>query len=339
MLALTSCAIPFSINLLESFPDAISDTFTLPVPDGRADLLPVLREPEGRVALPASPVPITDFAFPELNIPVPVSLDKESITSEILAASITYEVRVEALGPLSGQVNVQPYLGPGNVSRVAAPAFALGSVQNVTLGAGQTLRATVSLNAAQAKAVSSADVKFAIGVRARSVSLGAGGEPGIAYSVKALSFNVEKVAVVTDAYLPNPEGELLDFSTQDIPAGIGNLGLTYKVTLSTPADVGGTLSAQIYLAPPLEPGQSDADNPLYSGAYAFGKEQTLELAQGSLELEDSAILGAVEPDILRAKKLRVGVRVRGTPAVPLGKAIDTDYRFTELTLSGGYSWF
>ena len=336
----TACSVPVSVNLLEVFPDAATGTVGLSTPEAKTDLLAEIAQPAGTIGVPlSSPIPISGLSFPELVVSLPLTLAEDDITAEVLGATLRYEVDLAAVGPLSGTLVVQPYLAPGGAANPASSAYALGSSQRVFLDAsGTTFQGEVELNAAQLAALNARALQLGLGLAGENIVLGAGGQPGISYVVRDLVFEVTRVASEVDMTVPDTDGERLDFSDQSVDR-VGNLGIAYRVVLTPPANVRGTLQAQVYIAPPLAPGQTDATHPLYSDEYAFGNQQTVTLDGREVVLEDRAALGSVEDEILAARQLRVGVRVTGQAEVPLGEELELSYTFTRLVLSGGYALF
>lgn len=338
---LPACSIPVGVNLLEAFPGAASGGIALPVPDGTLNLLPRLSKPSDSITLPLStPVPVRGLSFPEIAVGVPLDLGEEEVPT-LMVARLSYAVEVASEGPLSGTVKVQPYLAPSG-TQAASSAYALGDVKTVALGpTAQTLAASILLNEAQLNAISEKSLQLALGVLGERVNLEPGPQAGVSYAFKELTLEVERVRSEVTEYFPDADGDALDFSDQEVPGPgrVKTLGIDYRVVISTDAELGGNLQAQVYIAPPLEPGQSDADAPLFSDAYLFGKEQSLNLDQSQIVLEDSAALKGVQQEVIRSKKLRIGVLVKGEVDVSLGEPAELSYRFSKLELAGGYSLF
>ena len=338
---LTACSIPISVNLLAAFPDATSGSFDLPLPDGRIDLLPRITKPADSIDLPQStPVPVTGISFPELSISVPIDLGDEEVPT-LVAATLSYAVDVAATGPLSGTVRVQPYLAPGSAAQASSAAYALGEAQRINLASDlQSLEASVILNEAQLKAISDKSLQLALGVAGESINLNPG-QAGVRYAFKTLELDIERVRSEVTEYFPDEDGDALDFSDQEVPGPgrVKTLGIAYRVLIESGASLGGDLTGQVYIAPPLEPGQTDADAPLFSEAHLFGKAQSLNLDNARIVLADSAALTGAQEEVIRSKRLRIGVLVKGEAEVSLGKAAQLNYTFSKLELAGGYSLF
>ncbi len=334
-LGLAACSfapLRFNVDLLEVLPQT-SGSFALETPDTTVNLLPLLgsaitgnyREvsPIGGVTLPVS------LTFPSAS-GVLLDFSNETLPATLEGATLSYAIALQSRN-LTGTLAVQPYLAPVDGGNAVQPAYALGPAQTFTLGEGAVLEANVPLNEAQLEAVNEKKVRLALKLSG-NLGVVTAGEVSLSYAFQTLTLDVESVSAGLDELLPDADGERFDFSDQEVPGpgDVVGLSLIYDVTLSHDAGASGTLTAQIYIAPP-------GDEPLGSPQFAFGEPQTLDLSQDEVTLTGRAALTGVQEEILETRMVRVGVRVTGEATLELTEPITIDYRFDTLDLRASYA--
>ena len=321
-----------NIDLLEVLPQT-SGTFTLQTPDANVNLLPLLgsavtggfREtsPVGGVRVPVS------LVFPNAS-GVLLDFTDETLPATLEGATLRYAIELQSRN-LTGALQVQPYLAPVDGGDASQDIYTLGPAQTVTLGEGAVLEATVPLNEAQLEAVNDKQVRLALKLSGNPGVVTAG-EVSLSYAFRTLSLDVKSVSAGLDELLPDADGERFDFSDQEVPGPgrVVGLSLIYDVLLSHDTEASGTLTAQVYVAPP-------GDEPLWSPQFAFGEPQTLDLSQGEVTLAGRAALTGVQEEILDTRTVRVGVRVTGEATLELTEPITIEYRFDTLDLRASYA--
>ncbi len=322
----------FNADLLEVLPQT-SGTFTLQTPDTNVNLLPLLgsattgnfREtsPIGGVTLPVS------LTFPSAS-GVLLDFTDRTLPATLEGATLRYTIALTSRN-LTGTLQVQPYLAPVGGGNADEEAYALGPAQTFALGTGAVLEADIALNEAQLRAVNDKKVRLALKLSG-DLGVASPGEVTLSYAFQTLSLDVESVSAGLDKLLPDADGESFDFSDQETPGPgrVVGLSLIYDVTLSHDTDASGTLTAQVYVAPP-------GDEPLWSPQFAFGEPQTLDLSQQEVTLAGRAALTGVQEEILDTRTVRVGVRVTGEATLELTEPITIDYRFNTLNLRASYA--
>jgi hypothetical protein len=339
LLLLAACSfapLSFNVDLLERFPNETSGSFTLTAPAARVDLTPYL----GAFAQGSFDVPV-----PLAGVSVPISgLVLPSATGQLLdfrdrtlpvslkAATLSYDLNLLRSGGVTGTLEIQPYLAPARETDVARAGYALGEPQLYDLGeASANLRAEVPLNAAQLEAINAGQLRLALGISG-TVRLDASGEASFGYSFQSLSLTVSSVAAQLDTFLPDADGEQLDFRDEEVPGPgrIIDLALEHAVLLTHGGDLEGTLSAQVYVAPV-------GDEPLWQEKFAFGEPEMIDLSQREVVLSGRANLNEAQKPLLGEQRLRIGVRVTGDAALVLEQVITVDYRFQKLLLEAKYA--
>ena len=334
--ALGACSfapLGFSVNLLDRFPDETTGSFTFDAESVTVDLKPQLggaatggfsqNSPVGGITLPPIDLVLPSAAGQTLDF------RDQTLPAELTAATLSYRV-VLANRNLTGTLQVQPYLAPVGADDAAQEGYALGPAQPYTLGgAAAMLSADVELNEAQLAGINAKQLRLALRLSG-SVSVVTAGEVSVTYTFQTLSLTIFGVTAQLDELLPNADGTVLDFSDEDISGRIVDAALVYDLTLTSSAALDGSLTAQVYLAPPGE-------DSLWQAKYAFGEPEQLELAQPEIPVTGRASLNDVQKPVLDQQVLRLGVRVVGTATVPLQGAIAVEYRFNNLTLEGGFA--
>lgn len=338
LLLLAACSfapLRFNIDLLERFPEQASGSFLVEVPGGVAsgnvDLLPLLgssvtggfsqSSPVGGVTLPVS------LLFPDA---VGTTLDfrSETLPADLDAATLNYRIEFSSQN-LSGTLQIQFYLAPVGTDNIENPEYALGPVQSLTLGGNSVLEASIPLSGAQLTAINDQQVRLALALSG-DLTVVAPGEVSLEYTFRELSLDVSGITAALNERLPDPDGYLFDFSDEEIPGSIVDAELFYELTLSHDLTGTGTLTAQVYVAPP-------GGEELFAPAFAFGDPQEIDLSQQTITLSGQAELNSDQRPLLDAQSLRVGVRVTGTATAALQETIEVGYVFETLQLRVGYS--
>ncbi len=337
LLFLAACSfapLRYTVNLLNELPNQTSGSFTLDTSSSTLDLLPLLGNAEGsfRQNLPAGGV---DFPL-SVTLPTsagqPIDLTNEPLPVTLEDVTVRYTLLLTSEN-LSGTLEVQPYLAPAGGDAVDTPAYALGDVQRVTLGETSTLQAEVILNEAQLRGVNNRSLRLALGVRGEA-GVAAAGEVALGYEFSELSIDIGEVGAGTNTRLPDADGEALDFTDVDVP-GPGRLigaKLNYDLTLTHDAVASGTLTAQVYVAPPGE-------ETLWQEKFLFD-EQRVDMAQQEVNIVGQASLNGDQRPLLGEQQLRIGVRISGDAAVNVGDEDDeiiVTYEMNQLDLRVSYA--
>lgn len=337
LLFLAACSfapLRYNVDLLDELPDQTSGSFTLDTSVSTLDLLPLLTNREGSfrqnlpvggvdvplsVTLPTSAGQLIDLT----NEPLPVTLEDVTVRYTLVLTSEN----------LSGALEVQPYLAPAGGDAVNASAYALGEPQRVALGETSTLQAEVSLNEAQLRGVNDRSLRLALGVDGEA-GVTAAGEVALGYEFSELSIDIGEVGAGTNTRLPDADGEALDFTDVDVP-GPGRLigaKLDYDLRLTHDADASGTLTAQVYVAPPGE-------ETLWQEKFLFD-QQSVDMRQQEVDVAGQASLNADQRPLLGEQRLRIGVRISGDAAANLseeGDEIIVTYEMNRLDLRVSYA--
>ncbi len=334
LLLLAACSfapLRYTVNLLDQLPNQTSGSFTLDTSASALDLLPLLASRTGRFSqsLPAGSVDVP------LNVTLPsaagqpIDLSNEPLPVTLKGATVRYTLDLTSEN-LSGTLEVQPYLAPAGSDAVNRSAYALGDAQRVTLGETTTLQADVTLNEAQLAGINDRSLRLALGVSGEA-GVASAGEVVLGYEFSELSVDVGAVGAATNARLPDADGQFLDFTGVDVP-GPGRLigaKLNYDLTLSHDADSSGTLSAQVYVAPP-------GDDLLWQAKYLFD-ERSVMTSQQQINVAGQASLGDAQRPILSEQQLRIGVRIFGDATAEVGEAITVTYEMDRLDLRVSYA--
>ena len=332
--ALSACSfapLGFSVDLLDRFPNETTGSFTFDAESVTVDLLPQLGDaatdsyvqvsPVGGVTLPVALV-LPNAAGQTLDF------RDQTLPAELEQATLSYRLVLTSAN-LTGDLQVQPYLAPVGADAAAQAKYALGPAQTYILGADGVLADNVELNEAQLAGINAKQLRLALELSG-SAGVVTAGEVSVTYTFQTLALTVFGVTAALDELLPSPDGTVLDFSDEDISGRIVDAALVYDLTLTSSAALDGSLTAQVYLAPPGE-------DSLWQAKYAFGEPEALELAQAEIPVTGRASLNDAQKPVLDQQILRLGVRVVGTATVPLQGAIAVEYRFNNLTLEGGFA--
>lgn len=348
-LTLVACSfapLPIRVDLLAGGDlPGTSGNFELVTPGTSLDLTPYLGASRtgtlGPFSAPVAGVNIDVLqaaALLGLELTIPgesgfdIDFSDQAIAANLTEASLGYVLTLTTTGTVTGEIGLQAYLAPANAPSLIASSYLLGGVQRVRLASGETrLERIVSLNAEQLRGISEGRLRLAIAVVEGTLSFSAAGQASITYALSSLTLTIGTVNAQVREKIPTAEGELLDFSEQELPFGrIVSLGFDYAVQLELDAVVTGKAKLQLYIAP------ADAAD-VFDPEYQFGKSQPLDLGQPVSSLEDRAELTGAQRDILRDKRLRFGILVTGEAGVTLGEPLRMSYRFTQLELFGGYA--
>ncbi len=331
--------LPFTVNLLERFPAEAEGSFAFSTPSGRVDLLPYLGEfGEGGFTLPGLGLPLPGVTVPVPRFVLPsaagyaVDFSDQALPARFEEVTIDYRLGLMHNGALDGQLELQVYLAPLGTDSTDQEAYALGEPLVYDLSEATTvLSASILLNPAQLQAINERRLRLALALQG-SVSFSVAQDITLTYRFEALELTVGGITATVDEVLPDAAGVTLDFSDEEVPGPgrIVGLGLDYGLTVSHGSVLGGSITAQVYVAPP------GADE-LWQEKYAFGAPKTIDLAQNDIGLAENASLRGEQLEILPLQRLRVGVRVTGTPALPLGEEVRLSYRFTRLLLRLHYA--
>jgi hypothetical protein len=329
--------LPYTVDLLQHFPEAAEGSFAFTTPTVKADLSPFLGEyREGSFTLPGTGLPGVTLPVPRFLLPPTgafvIDFAEVELPGAFEEASVDYRLVFEHGGNLGGWLELQLYLAPVRPDAIDQEHYALGEAQVFDLTETSALfEDSMVLSEVQLAAIAEGRLRLALALSGE-VSLDAAGETTLRYGFEALELNVRSLTAPLDELLPDAEGELLDFSAVEAPGpgGIVSLTLDYDLILTQDGPLEGSVIAQVYVAPPGE-------DSLWQDQYAFGPAKHLDLAESEIRIVESGSLGDGQLEVLNAQALRAGVRVTGEPTVRFGEEGVVRYRFNRLLLRLGYA--
>lgn len=331
--------LPITVDLLERLADRTEGSVSFRTPEVRVDLAALLGEareagfglPGLGLPLPGVTLPVPRFVLPPWGAQ-PLDFGEVELPGRFEEASVDYRLRLEHSGNLGGELRAQLFLAPVRDDAADQPAYALGEVQSFDLNARTAVfERSLPMNAAQLQGIAEGRLRLALALEGE-LALNASGDTAFRYAFEALELTVRGLTVALDERLPNDEGELLDFADVELPGPgrVVGLGLDYALNLRHDSELAGQLSLQLYIAPPGE-------DSLWQDVYRFGAPQTLDLAAQEFVLSERAFLNEAQLELLRARRLRVGLRLTGEPTLRLGEEVTLGYAFTRLLLRLHYA--
>ena len=334
LLLLAACSfapLRYTVNLLDELPNQTSGSFTLDTSASTLDLLPLLTNREGSFS---QNLPSGSLDFP-LSVTLPsaagqtIDLSNEPLPVTLEGATVRYTLELTSEN-LSGTLEIQPYLAPAGTGAVNSAAYALGSAQRVTLDERSTLQADVTLNAAQLAGINDRRLRLALGVSGEA-GVASAGVVVLGYEFSELSMDIGAVGAGVNTRLPDADGQFLDFTDVDVPGPGGLVGakLNYDLTLTHDADASGTLSAQVYVAPP-------GDDLLWQEKYLFDA-RSAALSQRQISIVGEASLNKDQRPLLGEQQLRIGVRIFGDGVAEVGDTVTVTYELDRLDLRVSYA--
>lgn len=339
LVACSFAPLPFTVDLLERLADRAEGSVTFRTPEVKVDLAALLGEareagfslPGLGLPLPGVTLPVPRFVLPPWGAH-PLDFREVELPGRFEDASVDYRLRLEHGGNVGGELRAQLFLAPVRADAADQPGYALGGVQTFDLSEKEAIfENSLPLNAAQLQGIAEGRLRLALALEGE-LALIASGDTAFRYAFEALELTVRGLTAALDEHVPNDEGEVLGFADTELPGPgrVVGLGLDYALRLSHDSELAGYLTLQLYVAPPGE-------DSLWQDAYRFGTPQTLDLAAQAFDLSERAFLNETQLELLRARQLRVGLRLTGEPTVRLGEDVTLRYAFTKLLLRVRYA--